>query len=1388
ELVFRLSYAVSPAKVVFTCFLSVAAAGRRPAANDAAQSAMPQPTRTMVASDRGASAGDQWRRRAWDDASDPAPGASVDEVEVDRVPTANGNGGAADDFGDDDATDASLRSGPVPRHVSLAGVGTDGSSLGGSIRMEGWLSHTTSSHRDSGGGGGGGGGQAGPGGQPGGGTAATIDGQSVAAPPAPSGPPSSSSASILSKTVSKKKRQATRKPPRYFVLRGGTLSYYARRHDVKAKGTFVLTRGCAVGPVTYGSLEVPPSARVPATGEREVDDGGVVPPSPSPRDVGAMSVSASTVTEPAHNKSKKKKRRLYYIQVTWPTNDIPSKDEQFMAQAKAQVAAESENESLSQRRLEMESSLSDATGGGNNTGSPVQPGSRVHRRGRSEPSQRAIEGQVHTDLYAPDLMDDNDNGNDKEQRRLLPSQRAAPPSARKHAASATLNTPAQTLSGMNAFGGEKIHMSNQESKGHETGLHKHYTQQVQKEARDRQKSEKELQKVEHLIRRKVSRQETKKKVIHGTKVAAMGTAAITAGVLTAGIGLAAGLVFVGIAGAAGGSGMVGGKVLGKARGKYHQHKGRKCFHLILGAETFKEAMRWKAALEGVIQELARETEEDEEELEWSLGQTHVGSGELDGSGGDTMMVKTSRAATAAPLTPKRTPANGNVAATPTSNGVGGCRVNSYCDLASRWVPIQGGGAALWGILGALGGGGNLRIYREERSPLIHPSPWLFDEKPKAPAFPSIPRFRTDVGLAGQPFPPFKASVVLKANSLDAFMCLMCSGRILDDEGSWVQGRGRTGPHRVPVPNSGQIASFRIIETMDDHMDVVHLVFRPLYLFPSWTAPRDFVLYRFWKHDDDGSYQVCFDSGLHRDCPPAPGYVRGEMHGVYTIAPLKRKRGRGTRNVPTTSIAPPSTAGAGRSNKALTNEECLLSHVVQIDPRGWVPTTSMLPFLRSQGYGDAFAIMALHQMLDVKEALDSTRFVTVPIDGTQPGIGADFGQNRGLRRMGAKPEGRIMAAPSRGLSSDASIGSARSVVDSRSNQLYVANLNRSMSEDASMDEEPDGAHYDFKYSETELFPVDGYHHSPPSIADGHYSSRLDRQGNMDSNQRGAVGSLISTVPPPMVNEWWAEPDANSFRVRGKFYKSDNKKVNAGSSLFRLIAAEIVETDIPIMSGMCTHPKERVQLAMQRDREAKAQGIESCEMVRASSRCRCIIDFVVSLIASLFDLPSQPPYVFVVNIALPGPPHYHMVYYYAVDDLSMIDGSDGTPSSRLCNEFFFTKDDAFRDNTFKLIPQIIEGNFMVRKAVGSTPAIMGTKIKQTYIQGERFFELMIDTGSSAVAAGVIRICNGYSKMIAVDLAFLFEGHSEQTLPERVLGCVRLKNAEFGKRLRFVESVDE
>lgn len=37
---------------------------------------------------------------------------------------------------------------------------------------------------------------------------------------------------------------------------------------------------------------------------------------------------------------------------------------------------------------------------------------------------------------------------------------------------------------------------------------------------------------------------------------------------------------------------------------------------------------------------------------------------------------------------------------------------------------------------------------------------------------------------------------------------------------------------------------------------------------------------------DGSFVICLDSSSHLDCPLIEDHVRGELHAVYTIAPLK----------------------------------------------------------------------------------------------------------------------------------------------------------------------------------------------------------------------------------------------------------------------------------------------------------------------------------------------------------------------------------------------------------------------------------------------------------------------------------------------------------------------
>uniref|UniRef100_A0A7S4UUX1 Protein ENHANCED DISEASE RESISTANCE 2 C-terminal domain-containing protein n=1 Tax=Ditylum brightwellii TaxID=49249 RepID=A0A7S4UUX1_9STRA len=258
--------------------------------------------------------------------------------------------------------------------------------------------------------------------------------------------------------------------------------------------------------------------------------------------------------------------------------------------------------------------------------------------------------------------------------------------------------------------------------------------------------------------------------------------------------------------------------------------------------------------------------------------------------------------------------------------------------------------------------------------------------------------------------------------------------------------------------------------------------------------------------------------------------------------------------------------------------------------------------------------------------------------------------------------------------------------------------------------------------------------------------------------GAEGDdAISNEPPSC--EFCCTFDANSHRVRGKNYNRDKKKVEAGPSLFRYFAADVVEVDEYVREGFCNLPNERVQLALKREQEMHSKGLPS----------------------------DMPPYIVAVNIIMPGPPKYHLVFYYAVDDMSIIDGTDETPSSKLANQFFFGDSDAFREKTFKLIPRIAKGNRLVKKAVGTTPVIIGKKIATTFVRSDRFCEIICDVTSSTVAKKVCSLVNSYAKSLVVEMGYLLEGDDSTVLPERIFGCIRLNHIDI-TQLRRIEMKEE
>jgi hypothetical protein len=109
-------------------------------------------------------------------------------------------------------------------------------------------------------------------------------------------------------------------------------------------------------------------------------------------------------------------------------------------------------------------------------------------------------------------------------------------------------------------------------------------------------------------------------------------------------------------------------------------------------------------------------------------------------------------------------------------------------------------------------------------------------------------------------------------------------------------------------------------------------------------------------------------------------------------------------------------------------------------------------------------------------------------------------------------------------------------------------------------------------------------------------------------------------------------------------------------------------------------------------------------------------------------------------------------------------------------FLEGSDAHRNERFKIIPNVVEGNWLVRRAVGNTPAILGKKLELTFYDRSKtaanYFEIDVNVGSSSIAGGILKVVKGYSTTLVIELSFLIEVLLFSCIPIFVLSALLIK----------------
>ncbi|KAK4430914.1 protein ENHANCED DISEASE RESISTANCE 2-like [Sesamum alatum] len=314
----------------------------------------------------------------------------------------------------------------------------------------------------------------------------------------------------------------------------------------------------------------------------------------------------------------------------------------------------------------------------------------------------------------------------------------------------------------------------------------------------------------------------------------------------------------------------------------------------------------------------------------------------------------------------------------------------------------------------------------------------------------------------------------------------------------------------------------VVEHLDGHTDIIHIQLYNHWL-PWATKRRDFLLRRYWRREDDGTYVILYHSVVHLNCPPQSGYVRACLKsGGYVITPIKK------------------------------GKECVIKHMLAVDWKFWRSYLRKAS-ARSITIQMLGRVAALSEMFRAKAGNLSDEFLSgdLPIDIAIPeSEKEEIKTEASLNRIEKKTNNETPRQRS-GASSLVGLNDADEFFDvpepSDDDLLQNGWLSNTVPESYVDKHQP-------KLS------------SAATLVKKLHGLAAQKKGYVDlhgiSWEESVSSCYGSTLPKDTTFNMpcsWAASDPSSFLIRGANYLDDHQKITAKGTLMQMVAADWLKSD-------------------------------------------------------------------------------------------------------------------------------------------------------------------------------------------------------------------------------------